>query len=665
MQAVYNDSAVFDSASNMLFATGRDYMMRSEKRTRPSGGSAPSGAPQKKRPQKRRRRKRAGFFYMLLMMILLLVLWPIGLLMLWQRKVRWGVGTKLLTSVVTLAACIILIAFALTINVNNAEYTAFQDKAHDFLDVAADALVEGSDVVVEKSKLVYDGAVNLGDALWNYGRDELADGIAQAAVLGGKAKVEILELAEKIGEKIKPGDAEPSAEPEATPENEATPEAADETASPAPKAATATPGASDAPSTAPSAEATIAVEAESTVEIIDVADVSVDEVSEDEDSLLPVFIPSAEDLLPAEGSAIESGTLSRSGELDESDLPEILITPEPTPEVYHFEVKSAGEATVYYNVGGKCYHMAPVCGTMLSADEHSFDDTRESSVRLCSKCGTPDKAILDEEFIVWTDGNDTAHTSDECAAFTGGWNIITAAKANERGMKACSECAADEYLSALAAGKTVTVDAPEAEATPEPTAEITQAPTAEPTAEPTEAPVEAAPTVEVLIQTKAMNEGESASAVEFVEISVPEATATPAPAAVVSPTRTPMMITPTRALKEAVEAKVYLEGASIHLLKDCPTITGSALETTLGACTGSTGCAECATEIELLAQEHCLWQDADGLCHTSDECEKFVGGYSLISRDKALEEECGACKTCKASEYLFRNTTINYDGIKK
>ena len=93
MQATYNDSA-----STMLFATGRDYMMRSEKRGR-SGGSPASGAP-KKRPH-RRRRKRAGFFYKLIMMILLLVLWPVGLIMLWQRKVRWGVGTKLLTSVVT------------------------------------------------------------------------------------------------------------------------------------------------------------------------------------------------------------------------------------------------------------------------------------------------------------------------------------------------------------------------------------------------------------------------------------------------------------------------------------------------------------------------------------------------------------------------------------
>jgi len=90
MQAVMNHSSALE---NFLFASGRDYMMRSEKRSgsgpahrSPSGGKPP-----------RRRRKRAGFFYKLFMMILLLTIWPLGLLMLWRRKVRWGVVTKLLT----------------------------------------------------------------------------------------------------------------------------------------------------------------------------------------------------------------------------------------------------------------------------------------------------------------------------------------------------------------------------------------------------------------------------------------------------------------------------------------------------------------------------------------------------------------------------------------
>ena len=63
------------------------------------------------------------------MLILLLTIWPFGLLMLWQRKVRWSAVTKLLTSLVTLAACIILIGFALTVNTNNPRYTAASSMA--------------------------------------------------------------------------------------------------------------------------------------------------------------------------------------------------------------------------------------------------------------------------------------------------------------------------------------------------------------------------------------------------------------------------------------------------------------------------------------------------------------------------------------------------------
>ena len=619
MQATYNDSA-----STMLFATGRDYMMRSEKRSR-SAGSPSSGSPKRRPP--RRRRKRAGFFYKLIMMVLLLVLWPVGLVMLWQRKVRWGVGTKLLTSVVTFAACIILIGFALTVNTNNADYTAMQDKANSFLDVAADALVEAGDVAAEKAVVVYEGAANMLDAAWTRGRLILADGIDFAAEKGAQARVEIGQLIDSIGSEDDVVDSteEPAAD-QSTPAAETTPEAE------------------------PTVEITVGPES----------------------TELPVYIPSASPDAET-GTPVETGILERGGVLSTATLPatkEPVITPEPTPEVLSFTVKSAAEAVVYYNEGGKCYHMASECGTMKSAAQHTFGDTLNSSVRRCSKCGTPDKAILDEALIVWTDGSNIAHLTDECAAFVNGWNIVTAAQAAEDKLVACTVCSADDYLTAIANGKQIQVEASVPAAIAAPTEQPTKAPTAKPTAAPTEAPTEepaAEPVVEIISLSLdgADTATEAPTEAPAAEQSAEAPTLAPSAEAAAQATPTPMMITPTRALKAAGEAIVQLEGDTIHLRSDCSAITGSAAAVSLAECAGKASCETCMAPLAEYAEENCLWKDEDGLCHTGDECEAFNGQYALILRDDALEQGMAGCKLCKASEYLFPRTAINYAAVKK
>ena len=63
------------------FATrGNGYMMRSEKRPGSYGGG--------RQPGRRPRRKRAGFFYIFLTLLVSIILWPVGMVMLWRRKVR-------------------------------------------------------------------------------------------------------------------------------------------------------------------------------------------------------------------------------------------------------------------------------------------------------------------------------------------------------------------------------------------------------------------------------------------------------------------------------------------------------------------------------------------------------------------------------------------------
>ena len=152
---------------------GRNYMMRSEKRSgmTPQNHAAPSG--NGKRPPKRRRR-RAGFFYKIATMLLLIVLWPVGLLLLWRRKLRWNISTKLMVCIVTLVACIVLYGFALTVDTGNPKYAAVQDSINTSLDSAADWLNGAGAFIGEKAGSVHSGIANFADALWQSHRSDIA-----------------------------------------------------------------------------------------------------------------------------------------------------------------------------------------------------------------------------------------------------------------------------------------------------------------------------------------------------------------------------------------------------------------------------------------------------------------------------------------------------------
>ena len=91
----YNDDRAGKPDGIWYFArrSSSGYMMRSEKRT-------PPGQPQKgRRPAPRK--KRAGFFYSFFALIFSLLIWPVGMLMLWKRKLRWSISSKLLISIIT------------------------------------------------------------------------------------------------------------------------------------------------------------------------------------------------------------------------------------------------------------------------------------------------------------------------------------------------------------------------------------------------------------------------------------------------------------------------------------------------------------------------------------------------------------------------------------
>lgn len=603
MQAVLNHPSALD---NFRFA-GRSYMMRSEKRG-PSGPVHHSPAPGKKPP--RRRRRKAGFFYKLFMMLLLLTIWPIGLLMLWRRKVRWGVITKLLTSIVTLAACIVLIGFALTVNTDNVQYTAVQDSVNSFLNDAADTILNVSDIVGEKAEVVLEGMSEVGDALWNSGKIYLADGIDAGVLLAQQIKHDVIALIDSIA--IEGAETGESAEETAAPEESEEPVADDSEASPE----------------EPAVAAELSVNAE--------------------DAALPIYIPESSPEAES-GKAVVHGTLNRAGVLAEGEVaptiePEVHVLPTATLEPLVFTIKSAEDATVFYNDGGKCYHKTSACASMKTSVEHTLGETRDVSNHRCTICNTPEKSILDEKHIVWTDADDVAHLSDECTAFNGMWNLITAAEANEKALTACSECSADLYLRAVAAELDVVIQRAGAENEAEPAAEATEEPTPEPTEEPTPEPTEE-PTPEP------------------TEEPTPEPTATPEPTPEPTPEQVPVV--PTVTLKPAGEAIVYhsSNGKFYHSREICNNMTGSDPYTLAECVDGFKSCNTCDAPDSDLVDQPCLWTDENNLCHVSDECVDFAGSCKLIPRDDALAEGYMGCATCGGSEYLVPGTVINYEEL--
>ena len=426
----------------------RSYMVRSEKRRRPNPqhGSEQSGG----RPP-RKRRPRAGFFYKLLTILLLLVLWPIGMILLWRRKLRWSALTKVFTTIITLMACILLIGTALTVRTDNPYLTAAQDSVTGFLDAAADSVVDLSMTLGERVQLSLEALDQLNLLYREQNLTMMADAIDRGVALAQEVRGNVSEFVAGL-----------SQQPETT---EAP---ADEIETPAPDGETdAEPTAgTEAPEDAEDVETEDEPEAAPTS--VPAAEITV--VYEDEE--IPVYIPqSTPD--PEAGTMVIGGMLSRAGILDEDALPD--PTPEPTPESYSFAVKPAGEAIVFFNIGsGKFYHMTNVCGSMKDADTHTFAETAVNIHRPCERCTPPDKALLDETYIVWLDESETAHLSDECAAFEGTWNIVSAAAANEAGYTGCAACDADRYLEVLANGQDVTLEPYEPEPADEAEAEDTE-----------------------------------------------------------------------------------------------------------------------------------------------------------------------------------------------
>ena len=610
---------------------GSGYVLRSEKRPGYGGGGSPNrgGRGPRKPP-------RAGILYILLTLLISIIIWPVGLVMLWSRKVRMQAGTKLLISLLTLCVSVFLIVFTLTVPVDNPKFTAFQDKANDWLNRAAANVAVAGDAAYKKGVETWGVMSEFSNNAISPVANSIADGIDRGVALASAVRAK---FDHGQGVDVPRESTVPDETPSAT---EASEEGSEETINilipentPDPDTAQPLssglltsndgfrPDETPEPTEAPSEDVVEVVE--KTMVDSDDAEQKQTEVSDEDGE--PLAWTAADEVTPSPTEAAESKdgtdenvtTESESSvettedEADQTPVEDTAATtdtaePEPseTP-VPELEVKPAGEATVYYNTTGRLYHLRSSCKNMRSAPAHTLAEAVEGGKVKCNTCGSPDASVLDIEHIAWVDEENVFHITDECPEFKGQWMLISLNSAIAGDYRACEDCGANVYAELYG----------EPDVTPEPTEEPTEAPDEEPTPEPSEEPAET-PTVE------------------------------------------PTVVTPSVTLKPVGDITVYhsSNGKFYHRQRVCKAMTGSQPYKLSEITAKYKRCKTCDAPDVALVGETCLYMDKDGLCHTADTCEKFNGDYTLILRDDALSQGLTGCPDCGADEYLIPGTVL-------
>ncbi len=585
----------------LLFAHSDDnYMMRSERRA--SYNRAP----------RRRRRRPGGFIYGLVAIIVSIIIWPLGMAMLWARRLKWSAGVKLIASALTLILCMCWIGFALTVQTGDSRITYIQDKVNAFL-------ADSAGVVTEKGEKLADDVTTAGGELLAYASDNLpaaAEWVNDTIHAGWEAVAGL--FGGENDDRIAPVDADVTATPEPSnaPEPDVTPEITDEP--------TPTPG----PQITPEAAADVPTD-EPTEEPTDEPTEEPAEAPTDEPTEEPTEEPAPTD----EPVKVAAGTPAPARVTAQPTQLNIEADPTPAPTV-----KPAGQATVYHSSNGKCYHMAANCIGMTGAPAYTLEDSISAGFRSCGNCGSPAADILsEEETVVWLDESNIYHTSDECPNFSGVWSLVTITDACAADAAACSACGASSYAPENGRIAEITSPEPTAEPTAEPTEEPTEAPTAEPTAESIEEPTEE-PTAEPTEEPTA------------------EPTEEPMPAPTIDVSALP-------AVKSAGEATVYYttNGVAYHRAATCVGMSGAKEHTLSEAVSaGYRACGNCQVPAEelLSADEPVMWVDETSVFHATDECAQFNGEWTLMTITDAYAAGCTPCAVCcMAGDYAVPEAT--------
>ena len=444
----------------------KNYMIRSEKRP---NYRSPSPVRPPKKPK-------SPVGYTVLTMILLVLAYPVGLILLWLKKIRWNWIVKLLTTLVTGFAFFLLMSYLLTVPVQNEAVARIQQ--------AGKARVDQ----------IYDAGAELAEQ----GRDALNTSIDWVGQRLGEAGNFIGDQAEQLLHKIS---GSPTTEPTQTPTITEAPKAsATPNATEAPKA-TATPGVTLAPIPSPTAQVMVWVAGDNSyyhasydceglsgahqISLSDAVakgyiacnrcnppELSMEEMlsllPEDQANALRATLQTAspvpteaprqpsflDRLFGNEPTAAPTPVPTAEPTLAPTAEPTAVPTPEPTaaptlPPAPEVTPKPAGEILVWHSLPGKgsYYHLDENCSGMYGAKQYTLQSSVEQGFKRCNKCGAPDLEALKDQTVVWVSKDGVMHITDECKAGQGA-QFMSLEEALKQGteLKSCEECGARAYL---------------------------------------------------------------------------------------------------------------------------------------------------------------------------------------------------------------------------
>ncbi len=483
---------------NVAFArnSDRDYLVRSEKRPGPrpgSGGQSPR--------RKNRRRKKLNIPYVFFTFLFLLLLYPIGLIFLWVRKIPWKWTTKMGVTLVFAMASVVMISFALTMPLKNVQLQDLQTKGRAALANAGTRMAENwekSDITPERVwQNTQDIAGNSVLAIQNAVVKGIPALIESTGDVGGNAR----QIAQHIGNIVKDGARElmykaniiptpaPTVEPTPEPTSEPTP--------------VPTPVPTVTPTPSPAADARLVAwvvgdektyhldknctrilgEPTSTT-ILDAtaanltpcelcANPEQSEQREPEPSPSVEATPTATDepIPSAQAKAIDPTTAPANAPslpgVSPSPSPDPMsaastptatpgATPVPTPTATPAplpSIKPVSDVTVYYMNGSTYYHATANCGGMEGAPAHTLAEGIAAGKKPCPwgcKDKLPTEDALKAENAVWVDEKQVFHITNDCDAIEGATTVMAMQQAMlEDGDEGCAKCGADAYVKAI------------------------------------------------------------------------------------------------------------------------------------------------------------------------------------------------------------------------
>lgn len=400
----------------------QNYMMRSEKRP---------GYPNASRRQKPPKR---DFWYRLLTVLLLIFVCPVGLVLLWRKRLAWPNPVKLVATVLSIALLFLMIGGALwypfqDVRLRNAQQTASNAISH---------VRETIKDVPENWKAFVENGMKIGAVAGDQALGRILDAIASPtpeptqmppmALNSGNGKRDaVVEILNRPTPTPTPS---PSLEPTETPDVSA--------------------NALERPTPSQEPAQTAASEVGGT----------------DTPTALPTNAPTPTAISTA--TAVPTPTAAPT--VDPATIPEL---------------KPVSETMVWYTSNGKWYHKGSVCGSMTNPSQHTLASAVKKKLTDCPYCHPIEVSWAKEDDpTVYVSTDSFWHVNPECESCTEDWTPMLLEEArNDRSVTPCDACGALYYADgaptavAANASKEATATAKVNAAAPTPLDGATPAPT--------------------------------------------------------------------------------------------------------------------------------------------------------------------------------------------